>query len=205
MTRAFRRVVGPLPAACLAVALLCASGNAAAQEPATYEVKAAFLTNFAKFAEWPPDSLLDGAPMTFCVMGDEDVAGAIERLVKSRHVPGRQLKVLRLRVDIRSHRQESALQACNLLYASGIETKLWPVLLAAIEGKPVFSVSDSPGFAERGGLAALYVELKRMRFAINVDTMRRSGLHLSAALLSLAKIVKDDPTATRYPGSDPLP
>ena len=193
-----------MPAACLAAALLCASRNAAAQEPATYEVKAAFLTNFAKFAEWPPDTLLDGAPMTFCVMGDEDVASAIERL-KSRHGPGRQFRVLRLKVDILSHRQESALQACHVLYASGIETKLWPVLLAAIEGKPLFSVSDSPGFAERGGLAALYVELKRMRFAINVDTMRRSGLHLSAALLSLAKIVKDDPTATRYPGSDPEP
>ena len=168
-------------------------------------MKAAFLTNFAKFAEWPPDTLPDGAPMTFCVMGDEDVASAIERLVKSRNVSGRQLKVLKLKVEILSRRQESALQACHLLYASGIDTKLWPVLLAAIEGKPVFSVSDSPGFAERGGLAALYVELKRMRFAINVDTMRRSGLRLSAALLSLAKIVKDDPTAPRSTGSDPLP
>jgi hypothetical protein len=173
------------------------SGNTAAQEPSASEVKAAFLTSFAKFAEWPSDILPDGAPITFCVMGDEDVAGAIEHLVKSRPAPGRELKVLRLKVDILSHREESTLGACHLLYASGIDTKRWPVLLAAIEGKPVFSVSDSVGFAERGGLAALYVELKRMRFAINVDTMRRSGLHLSAALLSLAKIVKDDPNGAR--------
>ena len=186
-----------MAAACVAAALLCACTNATAQEPATYEVKAAFLTSFAKFAEWPPETLPDGAPMTFCVMGDEDVAGAIERLVKSRPAPGRQLKVLRLKVDILSRRQESALQACHLLYVSGIETKLWPVLLAAIDGKPVFSVSDSPGFAERGGLAALYVELKRMHFAINVDTMRRSGLRLSAGVLSLARIVKDDPNGVR--------
>ena len=197
MTRVLRRVAGPVSAACLAAALLCASRNAAAQEPATYEVKAAFLTNFAKFAEWPADILPDGAPMTFCVMGDEDVASAIERLVKSRPAPGRELKVLRLKVDILSHHQESALQACHLLYVSGIDAKLWPVLLAAIETKPVFSVSDSAGFAERGGLAALYVELKRMHFAINVDTMRRSGLRLSAGLLSLAKIVKDDPNGVR--------
>jgi hypothetical protein len=46
-------------------------------------------------------------------------------------------------------------------------------------------------------MAALYVELKRMHFAINVDTMRRSGLQLSAGLLSLAKIVKDDPNGAR--------
>jgi len=205
VTRVFCRVGRPVSAACLAAALLCASRNAAAKEAATYEVKAAFLTNFAKFAEWPADALPDGAPMTFCVMGDEDVASAIERLVKGRPAPGHQLKVLRLKVDILSHRQESALQACHLLYASGIEAKLWPVLLTAIDGKPVFSVSDSPGFAERGGLASLYVELKRMHFAINVDTMRRSGLRLSAAVLSLAKIVKDDPNGVRRSGSDPLP
>ena len=89
------------------------------------------------------------------------------------------------------------MQGCHLLYASGIDTKLWPELLAAIDGKPVFSVSDSPGFAERGGMASLYVELKRMHFAINVDTMRRSGLHVSAGVLSLARIVKDDPNGVR--------
>src|SRR6476620_7501237 len=61
VTRVFRRVAGSVPAACLA-AVLCASRNAAAEEPATYEVKAAFLTNFAKFAEWPADTLPDGAP-----------------------------------------------------------------------------------------------------------------------------------------------
>ena len=186
-----------MSAACLAAALLCASRNAAAQEPRAAEVKAAFLTNFAKFAEWPLDILPDGAPITFCVIGDEDVAGAIERLVKSRPMSGRELKVLRLKGDTLAHREESTLRACHLLYASGIDTTLWAVLLAAIEGKHVFSVSDSLGFAERGGLAALYVEHKRMRFAINVDTMRRSGLRLSASLLSLSRIVKDDPNSAR--------
>jgi YfiR/HmsC-like len=192
----FRRVAG-LSSACLAAALLCASSTVAAEEPRASEVKAAFLTSFAKFAEWPSDTLPDGAPITFCVMGDEDVASAIERLVRSRPAPGRELKVVRLKVDILSRRQESTLPACHLLYASGVDVRQWPVLLAAIEGKPVFSVSDSPGFAERGGLAALYVELNRMRFAINVDTLRRSGLHLSATVLSLAKIVKDDPNGAR--------
>ena len=190
-------MAGSLSALCLAAAVLCAAPKAAAEEPRASDVKAAFLTSFARFAEWPADTLPDGAPITFCVMGDEDVAGALERLVRSRSVQGREIKVLRLKVDILSQRQESTLQACHLLYASGIDASQCPLLLAAIEGKPVFSVSDSRGFAERGGLAALYVELKRMRFAINVDTMRRSGLRLSASLLSLAKIVKDDPHGPR--------
>lgn len=197
VTNVLRRLAGPLSAAFLGAALVCASPSAAAQAPRAFEVKAAFLSNFAKFAEWPPDILADGAPITFCVMGDAEVAGALEKLVKSRPASGHPLKVLRLKVDVLSRGKESTVRACHLLYASGIDAKLWPELLGAIEGKPVFSVSDSDGFAERGGMAALYVEVHRMRFAINVDTMRRSGVRLSASLLSLAKIVKDDPNGAR--------
>jgi len=192
-----RRVAGPWSAAFLGVALVCASPSAAAPEPRAFEVKAAFLANFAKFAEWPLDILAEGAPITSCVIGDSEVAGALERLVKSRPALGHPVKVLRLKADVLSRGEESTVRGCHMLYASGIDAKLWPVLMSAIEGKPVFSVSDSDGFAERGGMAALYVEVNRMRFAINVDTMRRSGVRLSASLLSLAKIVKDDPNSVR--------
>lgn len=196
MTRVLR-TVGLLPGACLAAALLCVSSNAAAQEPRPSEVKAAFLAKFAKFTDWPAEVLPVDAPITFCVMGDDEVAGAIERLDRTRAGQGREAKVLRLRVDILSRREDATVRSCHMLYVSGLDSKLWPVLLNAIEGAPVFSVSDSEGFAERGGVAALYVELKKMRFAINVDTIRRSGLHLSASVLSLARIVKDDPNRPR--------
>jgi hypothetical protein len=191
------RSVGLLTAAGLAAAVLCASSAAAAAEPKPSEVKAAFLANFTKFTEWPTDVLPAGAPLTVCVMGDEEVADALDRLVKSRPGQGRELKAVRLNVNILSRPEDSTLRSCQMLYVSGLDTKMWAVLLNAIEGAPVFSVSDSEGFAERGGLAALYVELKRMRFAINIDTVRRSGLHLSSGFLDLARIIKDDPNRSR--------
>lgn len=196
MTRGLRSV-GLLPAACVAAALLCAAPAAAAEELKPAEVKAAFLVNFAKFTDWPADVLQAGAPLAVCVMGDEEVAYALERLVKSRPAQGREMKAVRLNVNILSRPEDTTLRSCHMLYASGLDAKIWPVLLNAIEGAPVFSVSDSEGFAERGGLAALYVELKRMHFAINIDTVRRSGLHLSSAFLDLARIVKDDPNRPR--------
>ena len=196
MTRGLR-TVGLVTAASLAVALLCPFSDAAAQEPRQSDVKAAFLAKFAKFTEWPADIMPAGAPITFCVMGDDEVAGAIERMEKIRAGQGRELKVLKLKADKLIPREASTVRSCHMLYASGLDTKLWPVLLNAVEGAPVFSVSDSEGFAERGGMAALYVEAKKMRFAINTDTLRRSGLHLCASVLSLARIVKDDPNTPR--------
>jgi hypothetical protein len=193
MIQLLRRIALPVSTACVALAVACAPGSAAAQEPRASDVKAGFLANFARFAEWPPEILPEGAPITVCVMGDEDVAGAIERLAMTRVATTRELKIRRLKADILLRPEGSTVRTCHILYASGMDPKRWPVLLDAIEGAPVFSVSDSDGFAERGGLAALYLESKRMRFAINVDTMRRSRIHLSASALSLARIVKDDP------------
>jgi hypothetical protein len=118
-------------------------------------------------------------------------------LVKSRPAQGRGLKAVRLDTNIMARSEDSIVRSCHILYVSRLDPKRWPVLLNAIEGAPVFSVSDSEGFAERGGLAALYVELKRMRFAINIDTVRRSGLRLSSGFLDLATIVKDDPNRPR--------
>ena len=48
-----------------------------------------------------------------------------------------------------------------------------------------------------GGVANLFIEGGRMRFAVNVDALQRSKLRLSSRLLSLAKIVKDAPDASR--------
>jgi hypothetical protein len=52
-------------------------------------------------------------------------------------------------------------------------------------------VSDREHFAQSGGIAGLFVEQGRMRFAINVEAAQRCRLRISSRLLSLAKIVKD--------------
>ena len=46
------------------------------------ELRAAFLFNFAKFTEWPPDAVLPAQQLSICVAGDNAVAIAVERLVK---------------------------------------------------------------------------------------------------------------------------
>jgi hypothetical protein len=42
------------------------------------------------------------------------------------------------------------------------------------------------------GIIELYVEGGRMRFAINVDAVERSGLCISSRLLGLAKVIRND-------------
>ena len=53
-------------------ALLCLSpeSDAQSQELTEYQVKAAFIYNFAKFVEWPGDAFTESAaPLRICVLG----------------------------------------------------------------------------------------------------------------------------------------
>lgn len=58
----------------------------------------------------------------------------------------------------------------------------------------MLTVGDSGGFARSGGVINFLLQDSRVHFEINVDAASRSGVKLSAKLLSLDSIVRDDPT-----------
>jgi hypothetical protein len=64
--------------------------------------------------------------------------------------------------------------------------------LGGLRTLPVLTVSDGKGFSHASGIIELYVEAGRMRFAINVDAVERSGLRISSRLLGLAKVIRND-------------
>jgi hypothetical protein len=169
-----------------AVAVVASAQATVAAQPAATAagLKAAFLYNFAKFAEWPGDALAPGQRLSMCVVGDDALADALEDLIRRRAVDGHQLTVQMVKTG-------SSLRGCHVLYVSGEEFRRFPRVLDAIAGAAVFSVSDGGAFAESGGVAQLILERDRMRFAINVKAAQRARLHISANLLSLATIVKD--------------
>jgi len=145
-------------------------------------VTAAFLYNFAKFSEWT--ALPPGNPIVVCVVGDDAVAAAFVDIVRGQTVNGHALDTWRP-LEARTWR------SCHLLYIAAVETPRAAAGLGVLKALPVLTISDSKGFAQSGGIIELYVETQRVRFAINVDALERSGLRLSSRLLGLAKIVRD--------------
>jgi uncharacterized protein DUF4154 len=144
-------------------------------------VKAAFLYNFAKFAEWPV--LPAGAPIAVCVVGSDGIAAAFADAVSGQTIGGHRLEVSR-------PQDSSAWRLCHLLFVADTETRRSAAGLDGIKTLPVLTVSDDKGFARASGIIEFYVESGRMRFAINVDAAERSGLRLSSRLLGLAKIIR---------------
>ena len=173
----------------MAVQLLASTGSAAqgTSEPA---LKALFLFNFVKFTEWPAEALSPNSVLRMCVLGDQEVGTALEDVVKNHQVDGHSLIVTRVNVD-------GALTSCHVLYVTGIDRRRSAQLIERVKGASVFTVSDLDAFAAFGGVGQLFPENGKMRFALNPASAQRAGLRISAKLLALAKVVKDETGALR--------
>jgi hypothetical protein len=171
--------------AAVAATTVCAfTSSAWAQSATAPALKAAFLYNFAKFSEWPADALAPRQRLALCVVGDTAIADALGYTIAGHTIEGHELTV-----TVRTVNESAA--GCHLLYVSASQVKRSAGLLQSAKGASVFTVSDSNGFAESGGVAQLIVENDRMRFAINIAAAQRVRLTISSKLLSLATIVKD--------------
>ncbi len=58
-------------------------------------------------------------------------------------------------------------------------------------------MGESEGFAERGGIINLTVEKNKVHFEVNQVAAESAGLEISARLLSIAKIVKNQDDGKR--------
>jgi hypothetical protein len=170
----------------LLVLLTGAPSPTSAQTANAPMVTAALLFNFAKFTEWPLEALSPGAPLALCVVEAPAVATALEQVTAGRDVRGHAILVRRIS-------PEGPLRSCQVLYLAGLDRRRAGDLIGAARGVPVLSVSDFPVFTRLGGVAHLFLEDSRMRFAVNLDAANRAQLRVSSQLLSLAVIVRDDP------------
>ncbi|MFV1972985.1 MAG: YfiR family protein [Thiohalobacterales bacterium] len=153
------------------------------QQVTEYRIKAAFLYNFTRFVNWPAD-IAQPDRFTICILGADPFGEAIDSLA-GKAINGKQMDILRLPG---SHVPGE----CRVVYISNSESGHLDSILAPLGARPVLTVSDSPAFAEQGGIIRLKLVDMKVRFDINIDAARRAGLNISSKLLSLATIVRDE-------------
>lgn len=166
--------------AMLAGALLGLSPANAQSRPAEeYEVKAAYIYNFAKFVDWPSSV---GSRLRLCLVGPSPFGGALDG-IRGRLVKERALEVVQLDGD-------ASAAGCQMLFVSAAEERNLDRIVARARGSDILLLGDSEGFAQRGIMINLYVEEGKVRFEINLPAIRRSGLSVSSKLLSLGRLVE---------------
>jgi len=159
---------------------VCAATSSADEQDVS--VKAAFLVNFAKFTTWP--AIKADAPVAICVVGDDALFTVLVDTARGQSAGDHP-------IEVRRAADRSTWPACQILFVGAGEVRRASEVVTAVRTAPILTVSDAGGFAQ-AGIIELYVQERKVRFAINVDAVGRSGLHLSSRLLALARIVRDD-------------
>ncbi len=103
--------------------ILLAAHCASAQEagPTEYQIKAAFLYNFAKFIEWPSD----GGTLELCLLGEDHFGRDIDN-IEGKTAAGKKLSVRR----IKSARE---IKKCRMLFIDSQENERLDSLLASAQ------------------------------------------------------------------------
>jgi hypothetical protein len=161
------------------VATVARVGTAA--PPSEAEVKAEYVERFTRFIEWPAAAPPPGSPFVVCTSGESELSTQLARALPGRRIKDRPVTVKRLRED-------EELSGCHILYLAPGTREHVARLAEELRGKPILSVGDAPGFSELGLIINLFVDdEQRVRFEINAETARASGLQISAKLMTLAR------------------
>ncbi|HYD49608.1 MAG TPA: YfiR family protein [Terriglobales bacterium] len=146
-----------------------------------YELKAAFLYNFARFVRWP------GAPgetFPICVYGEETLAAQLHRVVGGKAIDARP-------IEVREVDQPGEMRQCRILFVGEVEPAAIADLLRQLHGASVLTVSDHEDFARSGGIVQFRRDGNRLRLDINLEKAEQANLKISSQLLKLARIVEE--------------
>ncbi|MBZ5512064.1 MAG: YfiR family protein [Acidobacteriia bacterium] len=181
-----RRWLAPFPRLAIVVVIAMALlGVALAQGPWTeYQVKAAFLLNFAKFVDWPPEAFGGpDAPLSVCVFGRNPFGEDLDAIAAGKTVQNRRVRVTLVSGAL-------AARNCHIVFLPAQEARRAEEFLHAIAGLHILTVGETGDFLSFGGAINFVMDRGQVRFEINAQAAERAGLKISSKLLALARVVR---------------
>lgn len=144
-------------------------------------VKAAFLSKFIGYVEF------DAAPgpITIGVLGADDIAAELKRLVPGRAASARAVLVRSLGAD-------ESLAGVNMLFVGGGQSERAEQVLGAAAKLGILTVTEVDSGLRQGSMINFRRVDERVRFEVSLPAAQKSNVKLSARLLSVAYHVQKD-------------
>lgn len=175
-----------------AIACQLPACQALAQAPRAsdeYEVKAAFLYNFAIYTEWP---VLPAEAFDFCVLGKDPFDTRLNKIGR-KTVHGKP-------IHIRHLTAADEINGCHLLFIPAQEKQQYYRIVAQIKQQPILTITDAPQLDGSWPMIMITLVPEKMiaqvpdgklyTFDIDHTTAKAAGLTLSSKLLRLARNIK---------------
>jgi len=160
--------------------LAAPSGLTQNSAPSEYQLKAAYIYNFAKFIDWPPSAFSDDkAPFVIGMLGGNPFGNNLERTIVGKEVNARP-------IVLRPFASAKDASKCHLLFISNSMQDRLPEIFTALRGAPVLTVGETEKFIEAGGMVRFVEDSKKIRFQINDEAAKAAHMKISSKLLSLS-------------------
>jgi hypothetical protein len=183
-TRMTRASGGRWAAAVLLAGLMAQGRARGSQDAGEYDLKAAWLFNFASHVEWPAAAFKDaGSPITICILGKDPFGGRLAGAFRDKKANGRALGV---RVVATADEAKDA----QIVYVPDAEMDRMKEVSEKLGAGPVLVVAESEGAALRGATLNFFMEGGKVRFEANLKSAARRGLSVGTKLLKFARIVE---------------
>jgi hypothetical protein len=177
------------------VLLLLTSGMAAFSRPklSEFDVKAAYLLNFGKFMHGAnAESSATHGAFNVCVVGEDGIEAALKELVEGQNIDSRPVQIVRVKDGTQA-------RSCQIAYVSDSEGARMDKDLEELRGADVLTVGDSSTFLAQGGMIQFILLSDHVRFAVNLETVKKTHLVLSSELLRVAYSISGMPAMEAAP------
>lgn len=151
-----------------------------------YMVKAVYLEKFAQFTQWPDRSGMADTSKLFVlgVIGKNPFGSILEKVYSAG-----ERKIKKKKVTIKYFSSPAEITGCHLLFISKSVKKDLPKILSITKNKPVLTLGETNGFAQKGVHINFYFSGNNIRFEINPLAIREASLSVDSSLLRIGKIV----------------
>ena len=162
----------------------CAWAAAGGASDIEYQIKAAYLYKFAAYVEWPPAAFADSnTPVVIGVIGADELAAELKNIKAPLTVNNRE-------IQIRPLKPGDSMTGLQILFIGRQESSRLKQLLDSLQSQPVLTVTEWGGAIGAGSVINFVPVDDRIRFEVSTASAERSGLKISARLLSVAQRVE---------------
>ena len=143
----------------------------------TQELKAVFIYNFTKYMNW-----MDSEPSgTFdiAVVGKSEIVDPLRLISQKRRVNQKD-------IQIKYFENADEINGCHILFIPETARSQLNRIINKIQDKNTLIISEIDGALSRGVMINFLIVKDRIKFEINLKSMKKSGFQPSSELLKLA-------------------
>ncbi|MCW8933741.1 MAG: YfiR family protein [Gammaproteobacteria bacterium] len=144
-----------------------------------YQLKAAYLLNFARFIYWPEQVIKTADNFNICVIGENPFNDSLDKL-SNKKIKNKKIKITYSKYYVEETQ-------CHIAYISKTKNNEHKDIINKIGNDVVLTVSDIDGFALDGGMIGFVRVKNKIKFEINVDKSVKSNIKYRSQLLEVAE------------------